>query len=317
MASYSLVIGKISYNLTFSLSQSPCTENNLILEASDVKRDYSGLAANIAYGIAILGGQPILTSVVGKDFDLYYKDHLENSNVILRLFYDDKRESACVYNILTPESDVFTIVQNNSYRFFAEKDVIHNLVEDEKKNLSVVFIGTGIIEADAKFVTDIYKFNAKLPLIYSPNLDPKSFVKWRLNQILEKISILVCRESELVQFEKLLGLGRQEIIEKFNRLKYIFTIHDRSKIVIHSKDIMTKISEAPAENVVSDKGWFDAFRAGLVYAVSLKKPIIEAAKIASALASYSIEKASSQIYNPSPEQVSLRAFEVKVISKNL
>ncbi|MHA1330735.1 MAG: PfkB family carbohydrate kinase [Candidatus Hodarchaeales archaeon] len=317
MALSTLVIGKIGFDLDFSVSDNIFDNKTTQFRATDMKRIFSGLAANIAYGVSILGGKPVIISIVGRDFDLYYRKYLENKGIALKLFYDNERETACIFNISSPEDRILHIKQNNSYRFFAEKDIIPILSNSEVNNLSVVFIGTGIIEADVKFVSDIHKLNDRIPLIYSPDLAPKSFVKWRLNQILQKISILVCKEDELIQFEKILGLGRQQIIETSKRLKYIITIHDRSKIVIHSKDLMTKVSDAPAEKIVSDKGWYDAFRAGLVYGVSLKKPIIEAAKIGSGLASYSVEKDSFQNYDPSLEQVTLRAFEVKTISKNL
>ena len=93
-------------------------------------------------------------------------------------------------------------------------------------------------------------------------------------------------------------------------------IISQSALNILIKDFKIKVAEGPAEEVLSEKIWKDAFRAGLTYGVSLKKPIDEAAKIGSALASYAVETRENQKYSPSLEQVSLRAFEVKTSRKD-
>jgi len=106
-----------------------------------------------------------------------------------------------------------------------------------------------------------------------------------------------------------------DILVNSQRLKYIISLVDRSRIIIFSKEFKVKVSEGPAGEVLSHDFWYDAFRAGVIYGVSLKKPIEEAAKLGSALASYAVETRENQQYSPSLEQVSLRAFEVKTTRK--
>ena len=92
-------------------------------------------------------------------------------------------------------------------------------------------------------------------------------------------------------------------------------MEERTKIVIHSSRFKIKVSEGPAEEVLFTDHWQDAFRAAIVYGVSIKKPIEETAKIGSALASYAVETRENHKYSPSLEQVTLRSFEVKTIKK--
>ncbi|UCE13777.1 MAG: carbohydrate kinase family protein [Candidatus Heimdallarchaeota archaeon] len=316
-----LVIGKVSYGLEFSISEqfslfAPEESVGGFTVGSDVKRVFSGMAGNVAYGLALLGSPPILVSQVGNDFDWFYRSHLEKHEVEMRLFIDPEKETACQYKITDAQEKVLEILQDNCYRFLAEGDLEEQFEPKMFLDLTVAFIGTGKVEADAKFISTIHGHNKSLPLIYSPDANVHELTKWRLSQIFEKITVLVCTEDELKLIEERMKASRDEILANSTRLKYVISILQRSKIIIHSKETRVKVSEGPAEEIFSDDGWQDAFRAGLIYGVSLKRPIDEAAKLGSALASYAVETHEYQQYSPSFEQVSLRAFEVKTISKN-
>lgn len=316
-----LVIGKVFYGLEFSISEKfslLASEESVgsTTVGSDVNRVFGGTAGNVAYGLALLGAPPILVSQVGNDFDWFYRSHMEKHEVEMRLFINPERETACQYKITDAQEKVFKILQDNSYRFLAEGDLDEQLDPLMYQDFTAVFISTGKVEADAKFISTIHNYNKRLPLIYSPDANVHELTKWRLSQIFEKITVLVCTEDELKLIEERMKVSRDEILANTKRLKYLISIHQRSKIVIHAKEIQIKVSEGPAEEILSDDGWQDAFRAGLIYGISLKKPIDEAAKIGSALASYAVETREYQEYSPSLEQVSLRAFEVKTISKN-
>ncbi|MFX0125535.1 MAG: PfkB family carbohydrate kinase, partial [Candidatus Hodarchaeota archaeon] len=161
----------------------------------------------------------------------------------------------------------------------------------------------------------VHDLNKRLPVIYSPDLNIHELTKWRLTQIFDKITILICTEDELRLIEERMKQNCDEILINSKRLKYIVSMIERSRIIIFSKEFKVKVSEGPAEEALSEDFWHDAFRAGLIYGISLKKPIEEAARIGSALASYAVETRENHQYSPSLEQVSLRAFEVKTSKK--
>ncbi|MFX0184626.1 MAG: carbohydrate kinase family protein [Candidatus Hodarchaeota archaeon] len=315
-----LVIGRLLYRLKFTVSDDFDSLINKGKEtfntnASDVHRSFDGMAANIAYGLALLDSSPVIVSQVGFDFNWAYRPHLEKLGIELKLFIDPEKETAQQYKIEDKQRKVFSFEQENSYRFLAERDILEVLDPKDLQDLSAVFIGTGKIEADTKFITIINKYGKNLPLIYSPDGNITELTKWRLSQIVDKITLLVCTEDELKTIENRMKQSINEILNSSNRLKYIISLIDRSKIVVHSAQFKMKVSEGPAEEILSIDSWEDAFRAGLLYGVSLKKPILEAAQLGSALASYAVERREKQQYSPSLEQVRLRAFEVKTVQK--
>jgi adenosine kinase len=316
-----LIIGQLLYKLNFSISDdldslTDRTKEIFSTNANDVHRTFDGMAANIAYGLALLDSSlPVIVSQVGFDFDWSYRRHLERLGIELKLFVDPQKETYQLYRIEDKQEKVFSIKQENSYRFLAERDILEVIPKKDLTNFSTVFVGTGKAEADVKFISSINEHSKNLPLIYSPDDNILELTKWRLSQIVDKITLLVCTEDELTTIENRMKLSKEEILKTSKRLKYIISLIDRSRIVIHSENFKMKISEGPAEEVLSEDSWKDAFRAGIIYGVSLKKPIEEAAQLGSALASYAVERRENQQYSPSFEQIKLRAFEVKTVRK--
>jgi adenosine kinase len=315
-----LVVGKLNFDLDFSLTDdftfmTSEEEKTPFISASDVKRVLNGMAANIAYGLAILGSHPIIISQVGYDFKWFYRPRLEKLGIDVRSFIHAEKETACLYKIQNGQNKTLLISQENSYQFFAERDLEDQLESNEFQVLNAVFVGTGKVEADVKFLSQIYNLNKRLPVIYSPDRNVQELTKWRLKQIFDKISVLICTEDELNVIEERMKQTCDEILANSQRLKYIISMIQRSRIIVLSKDFKVKVTEGPADEVLSSTFWFDAFRAGVIFGISLKKPIEEAAKLGSALASYAVEARENQQYSPSLEQVSLRAFEVKTTRK--
>ena len=169
-----------------------------------------------------------------------------------------------------------------------------------------------------KFLSELNEMKKSLPIIYSPDNNLSEITQWRLSQILDKISVMICEESELKILEEILKENRNGILVKHPRLKYIISLEHRDRIIIYSQEMKMKVSEGPTDDPESDLSapWRDAFKAGIIQGISNKKPIDETAKLAASLASYAVEERGDHHYSPSVEQVQLRAFEVKISSKN-
>jgi adenosine kinase len=310
-----ILIGRLADKLEFSITGSLdklSTKNQVhsAVESGDAIRTFDGMAYHVAYGLVCLGTSPTVISQVGMNFDWYFRPYLEGLGLDLRIFSDLDRETACIYWVTDEKGHSLKVNQENSYRFFAENQLIDKISSKDLKEYSAGFIATGKAEADTKFITELSEQSRSLPIIYSPGSNIDDLTKWRLEQILERIALLVCHEEELKLIEDRMKKERTDLITQFSTLKYIITIHDRTKIVVYGVDSAIKISEGPADEINRITGWENAFRAGIVFGVATKKTITEAARLGSALASYAVER---EQYSPSPEQVALRAFEVKAI----
>ena len=323
MKSDIVIIGKVAHKLKFNmqkdLSSVVKNENSDVYEnIGDLNRMIGGMAANITYGLAVLGSKPILVSQVGLYFDCFYRSYFEGLGINLELFYHKEKETACLYYLINNHNQITVLQQNNSYTYFAERTLKDKFSLTNNSVFSVAFVGTGKVEADVKFLSELSETEKSFPIIYSFDNNILEINQWRLSQILDKISVLICDESELKILEERAKIERREILQKYPRLKYIICLEHRDRIIVYSRNMRMKVSEGPIDDPEYDLSapWKDAFRAGIIYGISNKKPIDETAKLAASLASYSVEERGDHNYSPSVEQVQLRAFEVKISSKN-
>lgn len=72
---------------------------NLMFTAKVKKQHYGGAGANIAYGLGLLGANPILFAAVGQDFKPDFHTHLKARGVDLRVHIEKKNWTATFYGM--------------------------------------------------------------------------------------------------------------------------------------------------------------------------------------------------------------------------
>jgi len=271
MSSSILVIGKTAYRLNFKiLSEFSTFPEIKIHQAAESKREYDGMASNIAYGLTVLGSTPTLTSIVGEDFEWNLKPYFEQLGIHLKVFQDSDRETACNFHLVDETDHSIILRQNNCYNYLAEQALDKMIPSKVLNQFKAIFVGTGKVEADVRFLSYIHDTNKGIPVVYSPDGNIREVSQWRFSQILEKVSIFVCDEIELQLLEEKAKESRSDFLQKYPRLKYIVSMENRSKIVIYSKNLKIKIAEAPITDEISKTGWQDVFRAGLIFGMIQK-----------------------------------------------
>ena len=90
--------------------------------SSDEKKEYpGGCAGNICYGLALLGEKPLMTSIVGQDFDSKFKKYYENLGINLRLFTDKDGYTATFYGMTDEIKEQIGVFQGNAILKYNEK----------------------------------------------------------------------------------------------------------------------------------------------------------------------------------------------------
>lgn len=83
-----IISGSIAYDTVFThegrfadtLRAEALDRLNVTLQADSMRRTYGGCAANIAYSLKQLGGDPLVWTAVGRDADDYLR-HLERQGI--------------------------------------------------------------------------------------------------------------------------------------------------------------------------------------------------------------------------------------------
>ena len=99
-----LIVGRLSYKMQFSISSKfsdiPSQDKNVrMVDGTDVRRQFGGLAGNVAYGLSVLNGNPCIISQVGKDFDSFYRPHPDTGGTVSHLRFQVSTSSASFISI--------------------------------------------------------------------------------------------------------------------------------------------------------------------------------------------------------------------------
>jgi adenosine kinase len=129
---------------------------------------------------------------------------------------------------------------------------------------------------------------------------------WDAADLIESIegcAILICNDYEFDLILKKSGLTKQELVKRAGSL--ITTLGELgSQISTEEKEI--HISVAKATKVEDPTGAGDAYRGGLISGLAQGKDIVEAAKMGSVCASFTVEHYGTQEYRFTLEEFNER-----------
>lgn len=302
-----LIVGSLGFDEIFSvhgdikneipLKNGKIEDINLMFTANNKKRYFGGTAGNIAYGLGLLGQNPLLFSVVGKDYKDEYEKHLKSHGVEPRVVIDEKGFSGTFYGISDQSNQQIGIWQPNSYGEYIEKSKISSTIStDEMKNVGIAIFspGTGIStrnhmkeirELLGEKVTIIFDPSQVLSIFYDDDL---------LRECLELADIVISNQTEISHLESIFNLSKDDVF-KFG-VKYVIETEGEKGSSVYSKNQKTNIPAIKPEKVIETTGAGDAYRAGLIFGLLNEMPVDESAKIGALLGSKNVEKSGGQQY---------------------
>lgn len=313
-----LIIGKtiikekIQLNNPMQYSEDDTTIKN---EGTTI-RLFDGSAANTAFNLGLLSQKPTLLTKIGEDIYDKFTAHCNKNSINLLSIPNSQGLTARKLIINDSEGKKIEIELLNSFKEFSIEEIDKFVSDEFLTTINSSYINTGSFDIDIAFINYIISKIKNVVLFYTLDNNRMDFSKWHLTQILRKVVILIVTPEVIKKMEKFLNKPMKSFFTEFKRLKYIIEVSDLTRIIIYGEDKEVKVSEGPALEIKDLTGWKDALIAGLIYGVNNKKPIIESTKLGSALASYAIEIEGCQTHSSSLEEVIIRSYEVKSISKD-
>lgn len=254
----------------------------------EMTKHWGGVAANIAYNMALLGLKPKLFGTVGKDFS-DYRQHLEAVGV------------DC--STVRQSYDVFTA------SFFANTDLDNNQIAS--------FYAGAMAHAKDYGVADVYNGKPDLVVI-SPN-DPLAMLQLtrecrergirfvadpsqqvprlsgdELRQIIEGAYLLVVNAYEAEVILKKTGLEMHELRAQVDVL--IIT-QGKKGADIYEGNRLTHVGVFDTDTIKDPTGVGDAFRAGLLRGVAAGWSWELSAQVGSLCAAYALEHVGTQSHH--------------------
>jgi len=254
---------------------------------SERKIYFGGGAANIAAGIARLGGQAELICAVGQDYPgSEYEKYLNELGVATTLFTSGKNCSTA-FMVNNAAGEQITYFEWGAGEAFSRavppsRDFVHMATGDAAFNISIA--------RQAKFAS------------LDPGQDVKYYTANDLTELLGEIDILICNNYEMDIIQNTLSCSERDILQT---VPLTIITRGRSGSTIHFDG---SAEEIPALTVKAKDptGAGDAYRAGFFTAWKKGLDPVTCAKIGTTTASFAVEKTGTQTNLPDWETMAKR-----------
>jgi adenosine kinase len=221
----------------------------------EMRREYGGCAANIAYGLTLLGDRALPMATVGHDFGPYRERMV---SLGLSLEYVKVIDEA-----FTAQAFITTDLDDNQITAFhpgAMQYAHLNKVSDVRAK-----VGLGIVAPDGRqaMIDHAEQFAAAgIPFIFDPGQGLPMFTGTELEHFIERAAWMAVNDYEWGLVHQKTGLTQAQITDK---VKALIVTRGAEGSVVYTKERTWTIPCVKPKAVVDPTGCGDAYRAGLIH----------------------------------------------------
>jgi adenosine kinase len=228
---------------------------NVSFLVPEMRREFGGCAANIAYGLRLLGDRGIPMATAGDDFAPYRQRMLSQGLPLEHI--------RVVPGSFTAQAFITTDLDDNQITAFhpgAMQQAHLNKVSDVPGPVKLGIVAPdgrqAMLEHAAQFAA------AKIPFIFDPGQGMPMFGGDELKTFIGQARWVTVNDYEWGMLQQKTGLSAADIAAQVEAL--IIT-HGADGSIIHTGGRTLKIPSAKPNSVVDPTGCGDAYRAGLIH----------------------------------------------------
>jgi adenosine kinase len=262
---------------------------NVAFLVPDMRREFGGCAANIAYGLKLLGDQGVPMATAGHDFEPY-----RQRMVSLGMNVDYIRSVEGTY---TAQAFITTDVDDNQITAFhpgAMQYAHLNKISDATGAAAAFSVALGIVAPDGRqaMIEHAEQFRAAgIPFIFDPGQGLPMFGPAELRQFLEYASWVTVNDYEWELMQQKTGMKVADVVANVDAL--IVTRGSEGSL-IHTRERTHTVPAVKPRAVVDPTGCGDAYRAGLIHGLLRGLDWETTGRVASLMGSIKIESRGPQ-----------------------
>ena len=228
---------------------------NVSFLVPEMRREFGGCAANIAYGLKLLGDRGIAMATAGHDFAPYKERMLAQGIPVEHI--------KIVEGTYTAQAFITTDLDDNQITAFhpgAMQYAHLNKVSDAGAGVAL-----GIVAPDGRqaMIQHAAQFAAAgIPFIFDPGQGMPMFGDDDLRTFIAQASWVTLNDYEWGLLQQKTGLSGAEVT---SQVEALVVTHGAEGSVIHTKGRTLRIPCAKPRAVVDPTGCGDAYRAGLIH----------------------------------------------------
>jgi adenosine kinase len=232
---------------------------NVSFLVPEMRREFGGCAGNIAYGLKLLGDDPLPMGTVGEDF-APYAAWMDECGI-------DRRHVTVVENTFTGQAFVTTDLDDNQITAFhpGAMGFSHRNQVSGAQDVGIGIVSPdgreGMLEHARQF------FKAGIPFVFDPGQGLPMFDADELRRFIHQATWMTVNDYEWQMIAERTGLT---IAEAEESLDAVVITRGREGSVIHTGGEQIDIPVVATEETKDPTGCGDAYRAGLLHGLAHK-----------------------------------------------
>ncbi len=256
---------------------------NVAFHVPELRREFGGCAANIAFNLKLLGGEPLAMGAVGKDFTPYaeWMDQHDISRAHVKQ----------IENAYTAQAFITTDQDDNQITAFhpGAMDFAHEVTVSEAKGVTMGIVSPdgrqGMIDHATQFV------EAGIPFIFDPGQSMPLYTGDDFKKFIGQATWVCVNDYESQVLQDRTGWSPHEIADQVEAL-IVTRGGEGSHIFVSGKRL--DIPAAKTTALVDPTGCGDAYRGGLLYGMLNKLDWEVTGRIAALMGAIKIETHGTQ-----------------------
>jgi adenosine kinase len=247
-------------------------------------RQRGGIAPNIAYTLALLGGRPAVMATVGEDFE-EYRAWLETHGV-------DTSAMRVIPGVFTASFFANTDRANAQISSFYPGAMGHAAVQslrDLNYRPHLVVVSPNAPDAMQKFIRECKEMN--LRYVYDPSQQLARVSREEVAEGVDGAWVLMVNDYEFGLVEKMTGWSEAEILR---RVSVLVITRGEQGATIAAEGTRVDVPIVPAEHILDPTGVGDAFRGGFLRGVASNWPWDICGRVGALAATYCLEQTGPQ-----------------------
>ena len=265
---------------------------NVSFLVPEMRRQFGGVAGNIAYNLKLLGGDPYPMATVGDDFGPYQR-RLESLGISTRYIRHLEGE-------FTPQAFITTDFDDNQITAFHPGAMMESQLNrvENAEGIKLGIVAPDGREAMLQHSRDFERLG--IPHIFDPGQAMTLFDGDDLKAFISQANWLVANDYEFQLIRERTGMSKEQIADQLEAL-----------IITRGGDGSTLITKAGEEHIEMVKatviedptGCGDAYRAGLIYGLLNDLDMITSCRIGSVMGALKVAVNGPQNHTPTMDEI--------------
>ncbi len=259
---------------------------NVCFMVDKLERSWGGTAGNIAFTMKMLGGEPLVLSVLGKD-GRDYLEYFKESKIKTDYILSDKKQTTATAYITTDADD------NQITGFFGgplgqakEKKI----VDVVKEKFSLAIISPTDKEVMIQHLKECKEMGVKT--VFDPGQQVTAFNEIELKKMISQADFVIGNDYEIKLLQDRTGWNEEEILKNTEFL--ITTLGEQGSVIKTAQGETITAGVCAPLSFDDPTGAGDAYRAGFFVGYEHGKDLKTCAQMGAVAASYAIEAYGTQ-----------------------